>query len=216
MELTKEQIQQIENYLDYKGLKHIDVRFEVLDHMISDVETSIQEHNLSFSEAFKNTKMKWKKQLKNDSSWMIGLAFTAPSIVIKKAKESYKKWFLIIVLFTLIPIVLIPKLIFIEVSFYIFKWTSTLFIFILFMPISFWYFKMKQKKLKTTQLFLFEKQVFYASISILIFSLLYNFSSVSYSFYFIPIQIVLLYLGKNLYSKHLENVKKYQLQHSCS
>ena len=41
MELTKEQIQYIENRLIKDGVKYWDIRIEMLDHIVSDVEKTL-------------------------------------------------------------------------------------------------------------------------------------------------------------------------------
>ena len=39
MELTEQQLQRVEHYLDVKHITYIDLRMEVLDHIVSDIET---------------------------------------------------------------------------------------------------------------------------------------------------------------------------------
>ncbi|WP_170063268.1 hypothetical protein [Polaribacter porphyrae] len=51
MEITKEQIQQVENYLDKKGLHYVDVRLEILDHIILDIEAEMNQET-NFNDAF--------------------------------------------------------------------------------------------------------------------------------------------------------------------
>lgn len=95
MELTKEQLQRIEHYLNVKHITYIDLRMEVLDHIVSDIETKMIKENLDFETVFYNVTNKWNPQLKETSSWLFGIAFSAPKIVMKKAKTSYKRMFLI-------------------------------------------------------------------------------------------------------------------------
>ena len=38
MKLNKDQIQQVEDYLNQKGLKYVDIRYEIFDHMVTDIE----------------------------------------------------------------------------------------------------------------------------------------------------------------------------------
>jgi len=58
MELTKEQLQQVETYLDKKSFDFIDLKVEVLDHMVSDIESFLG-NNYSFENAFKIIVLKW-------------------------------------------------------------------------------------------------------------------------------------------------------------
>ena len=67
MELTKEQIQQVERYLDKKNFDFIDLKVEVLDHMVSDIESFLV-NNYTFENAFKITVLKWDKHFKDTSS----------------------------------------------------------------------------------------------------------------------------------------------------
>ncbi|MFT5214842.1 MAG: ribosomal protein S13, partial [Patiriisocius sp.] len=41
MELTKEQIHKVAHYLNVKHITYIDLRMEVLDHIVSDIETKM-------------------------------------------------------------------------------------------------------------------------------------------------------------------------------
>lgn len=50
MKLSKEQIQYIDDYLKYHKFEHWDIRFEVLDHIVKDVE-SIMKKGVSFDDA---------------------------------------------------------------------------------------------------------------------------------------------------------------------
>jgi len=51
MNLTKEEIQYIDNYLVKNDIKYWDVRAELLDHIISSVEDKIKKEGISFREA---------------------------------------------------------------------------------------------------------------------------------------------------------------------
>ena len=51
MELTKEQVRQVEVYLQKKNFNYIDLKEEVLDHIVSDIER-ITAKEISFENAF--------------------------------------------------------------------------------------------------------------------------------------------------------------------
>lgn len=53
MELSKEQIQSIENRLEKNGLKYWDIRIEILDHLVSDIESRL-ENGESYKSALNN------------------------------------------------------------------------------------------------------------------------------------------------------------------
>ena len=95
MELTTQQLQRVEHYLDKKNITYIDVRFEVLDHIVSDIETKMIKENLDFEIVFYKVTDKWNVHLKQTSSWLYGIAYSAPKLVMKKVNNNFKKWFLI-------------------------------------------------------------------------------------------------------------------------
>lgn len=56
MELTKQQIKYIDHRLENDGIKYWDIRIEMLDHVVSDVEERFIAENSDndFKEMFKN------------------------------------------------------------------------------------------------------------------------------------------------------------------
>ena len=52
MELTKNQIHKVEQYLKHKNFDFVDLKIEVLDHIISDIEMKMSK-SFSFENAFK-------------------------------------------------------------------------------------------------------------------------------------------------------------------
>lgn len=62
MELTKEQIQYIDNRLQDEGVRYWDIRIEMLDHIVTDVENQLKQSN-RFKEAVQNAMIKlgWKE-----------------------------------------------------------------------------------------------------------------------------------------------------------
>jgi len=95
MELTKEQILQVEGFLHKKKFNFIDLKVEILDHIISDIESKITKENIDFEIAFYNVTDKWNAHLKHSSSYMFGTLFSVPKIVLEKAKKRFSKWFFI-------------------------------------------------------------------------------------------------------------------------
>ncbi|QVY64386.1 hypothetical protein [Polaribacter sp. Q13] len=103
MELTHEQLQLVENYLDKKDITYIDIRTEVFDHIVSDIETKMTSSEISFEKAFNKVTNKWNTHLEQSSSFYFGSMFTIPKIVLEKAKKSFKKYYIIGILVFLIP-----------------------------------------------------------------------------------------------------------------
>ena len=63
MKLTKEQIQQIENYLADKNVEYIDLHFEVLDDISTYIEIEMSERQIDFNDSFDEVKLKWHKTI---------------------------------------------------------------------------------------------------------------------------------------------------------
>ena len=96
MEITKEQIQRVEHYLNVKNIVYKDIRMEVFDHIISDIEAKMEDENLDFKTIFYSVTDKWNKHLKDTTSFYFGIGYSAPKIVIEKAKKTFKKWFFLL------------------------------------------------------------------------------------------------------------------------
>ncbi|MGJ8760166.1 hypothetical protein H0I29_05885 [Polaribacter sp. R2A056_3_33] len=105
MELTNEQIQLVENYLDKKSFDFIDLKVEILDHMISDIE-SFMDKEYSFENAFKITVLKWDKHFKDSSSFFFGLQYHESKIVVKKAAQIFKPFYFLYLTAYFLPIVI--------------------------------------------------------------------------------------------------------------
>ena len=58
MESTKEQIQYIDEYLKKRGIKYWDLRTEMIDHLVSDIEQNLtsKDFKAEFSLALKRAK----------------------------------------------------------------------------------------------------------------------------------------------------------------
>jgi len=96
MELTTQQIQEIEHYLNVKDIVYVDLRPEVLDHIVSEIEEKMELEKVTFHNAFATSKQKWNAQLQETTSMFFGLGFSAPKIVIQKAKKVYWKQYLLL------------------------------------------------------------------------------------------------------------------------
>ncbi|WP_299057609.1 hypothetical protein [uncultured Polaribacter sp.] len=109
MELTKEQLLQIDNYLKEKKFDFIDLKIEVLDHIISDIESLVIK-GYTFSEAFIMVKIRWEKHFRETSSFYFGLQFSESKIVVKKAKKIFKKYYFIYLATYIFPLILFKKI----------------------------------------------------------------------------------------------------------
>lgn len=94
MKMTTEQLLKIEAYLDSKELVQIDLRNEVLDHMANGIENSMNQKNLSFTEALELETKKWNHELVGYSSSWLGWAYHGPKIMMQKCVKKTKKVYL--------------------------------------------------------------------------------------------------------------------------
>ena len=161
MELTTEQIQQVEKYLQIKNFDFIDLRVEILDHMISDIE-SLMLKNYGFENAFKMTILKWDKYFEETSSFFFGMLYSESKIVVKKAVKMFKPFYFIYLAAYILPVVFL-KLVPIQfdtgfVDFMngaLISAAVSAMIYVLFMMI-----KTKIAKVKTTYRFILKTQYF--------------------------------------------------------
>lgn len=225
MKLNKEQLQEIETYLTKKGVKYIDIRFEILDHISTDIENLME--IISFEEAFEKVKLKWKKNFVNRSSFWLGITNSGPSVFIDKCIRIYKPlWFkslLLIAVFIAVFYSLNNILDYSLVGYenYVSLIISIGFVFYIGLII-FWYIRMKMKKENTTYSYLFYKQIMPNLFSALILNPYIHNSYITreHKFSFIMFTGLFIFFlialgGKYFYKKHSEivsNYKKYQLK----
>jgi hypothetical protein len=167
MEITTEQIQQVETYLTKKNFDFIDLKVEVLDHMISDIE-SLLTKKYSFEDAFRITVLKWKKYFEETSSFYFGFSYSESKIVVKKAIKMFKPFYFIYLAAYFLPVAFL-KLVPIKVaedtaSFingFLVSSAAILLAYLFIIVI-----KAKQSKVKTTYRFILKTQ--YLSVVLLV------------------------------------------------
>lgn len=214
MELTKEQLQRVEHYLNVKDITYIDLRMEVLDHIVSDIETKLTKKNLDFETVFYNVKDKWNPQLKETTSMFFGIGFSAPKLIIQKAKKVYWKQYLFLLASYFLPFSLLTHYNFkienpTEFNFFIIlKGTIILsFLTFIYMLLS------KNNKIKTTYGFILKSQSLGAITGLIViavfFTKLKELNGISIgmfcSFIFMTFSYFLFY------KKHKEAIQKYKI-----
>ena len=214
MELTKEQIQRVEHYLNVKNIVYTDLRVEVLDHIVSEIEEIVKTKNKTFNDALEDVQEKWNPQLEETSSIFFGLGFSAPKIVIQKAKKVYWKHYLLLFVSYFLPFLLLSNLDFkiqnpTEFNFFIIFKGAIVLSFLTFI----YMFFSRNSEIKTTYGFILKTQNLSALMGLIILLLFFTnlkelnginigmfcsfiFTTCSY-FYF--------------YKKHKEAVKKYSI-----
>ena len=169
MKLDKEQIEKIDNQLEKLGVVYVDYKFEILDHIASEVEKLMEETNTNFDESISFILEKWKIKFRKSSSATFGLIWLLPEILQQKAKKLYWKkmlqLFLTAAIFT--PILLLFKDNFSKNSSLILYA-----VFIIFLIQVMGYIAIKISKHKTTFGFLYKQQFF--ALLFLYFIELYN------------------------------------------
>ena len=110
MELTKKQIQKVEEYLKRKDFDFIDLKIEILDHMISDIEKLMNE-NYSFDNAYKKTILKWEKHFEATSSFYFGFQFSESKMVVDKATKMFKPFYFIYLAAYFLPFIILQSVV---------------------------------------------------------------------------------------------------------
>lgn len=226
MKLNKEQIQQIEGYLDKKKIVYIDIRFEVLDHISTDIEYLMGNNDFSFESAFKEVTIKWNKSFKSTSSWLLS-NIDGPKMLIKKCVKIYKPLF-VKSLLLLILFIALGSFMNNSIEYSLTNYKNIIFqlisiALILYCGIIlFWYIKIRLAKINTTFSFLFRKRIIPNLFSVVIFMPHLNGSYITRENKLNLIMFTMLFVyfltflgARYFYKKHLKvvsNYKKYQLQ----
>ena len=214
MELTKEQTQKVEKYLDSKNIVFIDLRPEVLDHILSEIEVEIHTTNITFHHAFANARQKWNPQLKETSSMFFGFGFSAPKIVIQKAKKVYWKQYVFLLASYFLPFLLLTHFNFkienpTQFNFFIFfKGIITLsFISFVYMLV------FRNYKIETTYGFILKAQSLGAFTGLIVlvifFTRLKELNGINIGMFCSFIYMTFSYFY--FYKKHKEAIRKYKI-----
>ncbi|MBG7612012.1 hypothetical protein IU405_07100 [Polaribacter sp. BAL334] len=102
MELTKEQIEIVEHYLQNRKVEYLDLKVEILDHMILDIEQFMNK-NHSFENALKMTTIKWEQHFKQRSSFYFGMFYAESKIVVDKAVKEFRPFYFLYLAAYLLP-----------------------------------------------------------------------------------------------------------------
>lgn len=215
MELTKEQLQQVEEYLQKKKFDFIDLNVEILDHIISDIENLLNK-NYAFEDAFAMVRIRWEKHFRETSSFYFGLMYSESKIVVKKAIKMFKPFYFIYLAAYILPVIFLKNfsIVFNEniLEFLnLFLNTISLFslIYVIFIII-----KVIKSKVKTTYSFILRTQ--YIGLVFLIIPLISgnhfndkgNLNAVFTGFLFGGFAVS--YICHHFYKKHKEAIQNYK------
>lgn len=91
MKLDQKQVEEIETVLENSGVVYVDYKFEILDHIATEVEHVMEEFDESFEKSLAYVLKKWRPQFKKASSRWFGYFWELPVILKKKCVKIYKK-----------------------------------------------------------------------------------------------------------------------------
>ncbi|MBB1192432.1 hypothetical protein DNC80_01960 [Flavobacterium sp. SOK18b] len=92
MQLTTEQIAQIEETLILNGVVYDDIKIELIDHIASEIETKTINDSKPYETILKEVFQKWKLQLRPAShNLWLGNGFLAPKIIVDKLANDKKR-----------------------------------------------------------------------------------------------------------------------------
>ena len=218
MKLNKDQIQQVEDYLNQKGLKYVDIRYEVLDHISTDIEEKMISKQLSFEDASKIVYSKWNSSFHSHSSFWLGIAYSGPKIFINHCVSILKKT-IYRIQFIIIAVLFIVYHILKNIGFKEFNYNEEV-IYSLYSLAAFnlifvfyWFFQIKKTKLQTSYSYLFIRQVIPTVLIFLLLAILYGFdqNEIIYtgSFHILFVFIFSVWSGRQLYKNHMKSVSLY-------
>jgi hypothetical protein len=215
MEITKEQLLQVEVYLQQKDFNFIDLNVEVLDHIISDIE-SLLVKKYSFDNAFKITILKWEKHFKETSSFYLGFHYSESKIVVKNAIKMFKPFYFLYLAAYILPVIFL-KLVPIQIAIAFAESINSLLFCISLVMLSylvFIFFKTVNSKVKTTYRFILKTQ--YLGLVLLIMGATMGVFRENGEMNpvftgFICGGFAIFYICHHFYKKHCEAIKKYKI-----
>ncbi|WP_343622927.1 hypothetical protein [Flavobacterium lindanitolerans] len=96
MKLDKNQIHIIETVLEKLGVVYVDYKYEILDHIATEVEEKMILHTITFEEAFPEVLKKWQPKFKKSSSVLFGYFWEMPEILLNKCIKIYRRKLLLV------------------------------------------------------------------------------------------------------------------------
>lgn len=209
MKLTVEQITIISNYIDYCGIKEIDIKLELVDHIATQTEKSIVMDDVSFEQALRKVMVNWYPLFVKEKSFHIGLFYTFPKIVMKKLEARVKKTYIFMavsfLLWTLLTFVLKLKFSINEITNSVVNFVSIA----IGIAIVLILIRVNYKTKPTTYRFLVNQSSPVLLFLLFIYALNNEMSSLKiYFLALIFVQFVFMYIN---FKNHIKCIKKYHL-----
>jgi len=98
MKLDKNQIDTIDTVLEKLGVVYIDYKYEILDHIATEVEEKMILNDITFEEAFPAVLKKWQPKFKKSSSVLFVYFWEMPEILLNKCIRMYRKKLLLVIM----------------------------------------------------------------------------------------------------------------------
>ena len=193
---------------------YVDVRYEVLDHIVTDIEHLINSKNLSFEEASNKVYFRWNRNFCSRSSLWIGLAFNGPKVIIDKVESLFKKLILKSQLVTMI-IIYISSYILENISMNGMEYISEMkplidiSMVINLICIFYWFFKIQKTNLKTCYSYLFKINLLPTVLIFVLISTIFGVGGNSLNSFRVVILFSSLWSGRQLYKNHMKNISLY-------
>lgn len=215
MELTQDQIKKAENYLYHKNFDFIDLKDEILDHMISDIESKMSK-NLSFENAFKMMVLKWETHFRDTSSFFFGMMYSNSKIVVKKAVKLFKPFYFLYLAAYILPVAFLKlfPVTFSEsivnfINGFLLSFSMVMLGYMLFI-----FIKTRMTKVKTTYRFILSTQYFglillIMGLSVGVFKDDGMLNPVSTGF--VSGGYAIVFICHYFYNKHIEVIQKYKI-----
>lgn len=212
LKFTTEEIKQVEQYLNKKELYYVDLRYELLDHILLDIEYQMRNEKMSFGDAFKNTCIKWKGNFYKESSYWLGIMFRGPRVFIDGCVKIQKLFLILLVVATLLFVllsVLIKPVLDVELLFYVTLGITPIYI----SCVLYWWVKINVSQTKTSFSFLFNRYIIINFlINFVVLYKLYNIqvSALNFSdFSYLVLVYSVLFQGHYLYKNHQKVVSQF-------
>jgi hypothetical protein len=226
MKLTKHQIELIDESLISNDVIYVDVKYELMDHIASEIEHEIENNNSNFEDAFAIIFEKWKELLQSSSNptWL-GILLHGPKVVVDIWVSYTKKQ----LLYSLIYGLLFSTALTSFLHFYhqkniisIVNDSIKVLCSLILIATIVGFILIKQSKIKTAYGHMSKRRSFFAVVPFYFFGLnqrnyfyLYDFGN-SWATNFIGIFLILFlllipYLNLKLVLEHFKTIRKYNL-----